>query len=235
MGFTAIDDQILGGGVADFLDLSDVPGSYTGYGGYTVKVNSGETALVFMPSIEEFVDLDDVPSSYSGQGGKYLRVNTGETALEFVSADYGSFLDLEDSPDDYVDYAGYFIRVNATEDGVEFAFPTFLNLTDTPASYSGSGGYFVKVNPGATALVFSSETITHNMLDDGTHLDTVDGTCTAGDLIYANTTPKWTRLAVGGEGKILEVVSGAPAWGRKITIGDAGPTGGSDGDIHFEY
>lgn len=112
----------------------------------------------------------------------------------------------------------------------------FVDLGDVPTSYTGHGSKFVKVNSGETGLEFVSATSpAHNILDDSVHSDAVDGTVTAGDLIYGNATPKWDRLAKGADGELFEMVSGVPAWGRKITVSDTTPTGGSDGDIHFEY
>lgn len=68
-----------------FVELTDTPSSFSGAGGYHVKVNSGATALEFVatPAVyDEFTDLTDTPASYSGLGGRLLRVNAGETAVE---------------------------------------------------------------------------------------------------------------------------------------------------------
>jgi hypothetical protein len=60
----------------------------------------------------------------------------------------------------------------------------------------------------------------HNLLSS-VHLDTSAGTAVAGDMIAANSVPKWARLPVGSSGQVLTVVSGAPAW--------ATPSGGGGG------
>lgn len=44
------------------------------------------------------------------------------------------------------------------------------------------------------------------------HSDAVSGDPVAGDLIVANSTPNWTKLAKGTDGDVLKMVSGAPTW-----------------------
>lgn len=51
----------------------------------------------------------------------------------------------------------------------------------------------------------------HNLLGT-THLDTLSGIPIAGDLMYANATPKWGRLAKGADHQFLKMVSGVPTW-----------------------
>jgi hypothetical protein len=53
---------IAGGGATAFTGLSDVPASYSGAGGKTVRVNTGATALVFT------TDAFDVPAFAPGLG-----------------------------------------------------------------------------------------------------------------------------------------------------------------------
>jgi hypothetical protein len=75
------------GGVADFLSLSDTPGSYAGSALYHVRVNAGGTALEFVTpptGTTTFTGLTDTPGSYASQALKIARVNSGETALEFT-------------------------------------------------------------------------------------------------------------------------------------------------------
>ncbi len=73
--------------VNTFLSLTDTPASYAGFGGFTVRVNAGETGLEFStaPVSLAFTDLTDVPTSYVGQAGLFVRVRADEAALEFVS------------------------------------------------------------------------------------------------------------------------------------------------------
>jgi len=51
----------------------------------------------------------------------------------------------------------------------------------------------------------------HNLLS-ATHPDTLADSPVAGDLLIANSTPKWARLAKGSDGQFLKLVSGLPAW-----------------------
>lgn len=44
------------------------------------------------------------------------------------------------------------------------------------------------------------------------HDDTLAASPVAGDLIYANATPKWARLPKGTDTHVLTMVAGAPAW-----------------------
>lgn len=55
-------------------------------------------------------------------------------------------------------------------------------------------------------------TPTHSLLDAVYHTDTLAGNVLAGDVIYGNATPKWTRLAKGNENQIFKIVSSLPAW-----------------------
>jgi hypothetical protein len=70
-----------------------------------------------------------------------------------------------------------------------------------------------------------------------THTDADEQDPVAGDMIYADTTPLWTRLAIGLEGYFLKVVSGAPAWDAdahnllSARHGDTTATSPTRGDI----
>jgi predicted heme/steroid binding protein len=77
-----------GGGVDQFIELTDTPSTYTGQVGKSVRVNSAENGLEFYTPSEvgsniSFLDLIDTPSSYTGQGLRLLRVNTTTNAIEF--------------------------------------------------------------------------------------------------------------------------------------------------------
>lgn len=62
----------------------------------------------------------------------------------------------------------------------------------------------------------------HNILS-ATHPDTLPASLIAGDLVYANTTPKWARLPKGSvDGKLLTMVSGMPAWADPPGAGGGG-------------
>jgi hypothetical protein len=51
----------------------------------------------------------------------------------------------------------------------------------------------------------------HNLLS-ATHSDTVAASPVAGDLIYANSTPAWTRLPIGSAGYYLRSNGSLPSW-----------------------
>lgn len=77
-------DELGGGGAATFIELNDVPSTYSGQGGKLVKVNSGETGLEFGDApASTFTGLSDTPSSYSGAAGKIVRVNSTPDGLVF--------------------------------------------------------------------------------------------------------------------------------------------------------
>lgn len=149
-----------GGGVSDFLALTDTPNSYVGEDGRLVAVGNGGNDLIFVDPVDTFLELKDTPASYQSEGGKFVRVNAAGTGLEFAAAAGGgatTFLGLTDVPDTYAG-AGKFVRTNAGNNGVEFVdAPTFLNLPDvTPTDYTGQAGKFVAVNAGATGVEFVS-------------------------------------------------------------------------------
>jgi hypothetical protein len=123
-----------GGGVDEFKELIDCPGSYTSHAGKFVKVNAGETGLEFGAfAFGSFLDLSDVTEpDYSGHGGQFVKVNAGASGLEFGLGGAGvtNFLDLLDVPDYYTGYGGRFVKVRSDESGLEFVF---VDL--------GTGGY----------------------------------------------------------------------------------------------
>lgn len=66
-----------------FIQLSDVPQSYTGAALQRLRVNAAATGLEF--HTEVFTDLADVPANYTSAALKTVRVNAGATGLEFVT------------------------------------------------------------------------------------------------------------------------------------------------------
>jgi len=92
-------------GVTTFIELNDVPNSYSGQALKAVRVNAAANALEFytpspggvtsfntrtgavtsQPGDYAFLNLSDVPVSYSGQGLRGVRVNAAANALEFFS------------------------------------------------------------------------------------------------------------------------------------------------------
>lgn len=79
----------------------------------------------------------------------------------------------------------------------------------------------------------------HALLNGSVHPDTLSREPELGGLIMGTDSEpvKWTKLAAGEPGRILEMGAAVPAWGRKITSSDNPPGAeeGSDGDIHLEY
>jgi len=75
----------------------------------------------------------------------------------------------------------------------------------------GTDGQFLKLVSGLPAWADPPAGADHNLLST-THPDALPASPVAGDLLFANATPKWARLAVGTNDKILKVVNGAPAW-----------------------
>ena len=65
-----------------FLELTDTPGTYSGYSDNILIVNAGEDALEYLPF--KVISLKDTPSSLSGQAGKGLAVNDAEDSFELV-------------------------------------------------------------------------------------------------------------------------------------------------------
>lgn len=103
------------GGTTTFTGLTDTPANFSGAANQIVKVNAGQTALVF--DTNDFTGLSDTPVDYAGANGQFLRVNTGGTAVEFADT---AFTLLADTPANYTGAAGQFVRVNAGGTALEF-------------------------------------------------------------------------------------------------------------------
>lgn len=58
----------------------------------------------------------------------------------------------------------------------------------------------------------------HNLLS-ASHPDTLLASPVAGDLLIANATPAWARLAIGSTDQLLTVVGGLPAWAAAPAAG----------------
>lgn len=59
---------------------------------------------------------------------------------------------------------------------------------------------------------------THNLLS-ATHTDTVAGTPVRGDLVIANSTPAWTKLAIGTAGQVLQTNGTDPSYSYTLARG----------------
>lgn len=75
----------------------------------------------------------------------------------------------------------------------------------------------------------------HDLLDGAFHLDTTAANVARGDLIYANSTPEWDRLAVGTANKVLKSDGTDPAWGN-VAHSELSGTGSAllDGSRHSD-
>jgi hypothetical protein len=75
----------------------------------------------------------------------------------------------------------------------------------------GADGEVLKLVSGLPSWEAEGGGTTHSILS-ATHTDSVPDVVTAGDLIYGNVTPAWTRLAKGTEAQILAMFDGYPTW-----------------------
>ena len=91
---------------------------------------------------------------------------------------------------------------------------THANLTSL-AGLTYVSASFVKMTGANTFTLDTNTYLTavtaHNILS-ATHGDTLTASCVAGDVIFANATPKWTRLPKGSDGDVLTLASGLPSW-----------------------
>ncbi|MBU2578038.1 hypothetical protein KKA69_04380, partial [Patescibacteria group bacterium] len=52
--------------------------------------------------------------------------------------------------------------------------------------------------------------------------DSIPADPVAGDIVYANSTPKWTRRSKGSENEFLQIIGGLPSWGPAPVVGVGG-------------
>lgn len=128
----------------------------------------------------------------------------------------------------------------ASSDAITGDLP-FANLTPASAASkllgrgsAGGAGDYEEISIGAS-LSMSTTTLSVAaiaLLDGSQHSDTASGSATRGDIIYANSTPKWARLAKGTAGYILQSDGTDTAWGAKErtngTTSSAAPTPNAD-------
>jgi hypothetical protein len=93
-----------------------------------------------------------------------------------------------------------------------------LNM-GTPSTCTAATTNSVTTTTHTHAITGFLTTVTaHNILS-ATHGDSTVGSATAGDIIYADANPKWTKLAKATDGWVLTLVSGLPAWAVAATGG----------------
>lgn len=142
--------------------------------------------------------------------------------------------------------AGKVLAVNGGANGYEWIAAggggTFLTLTDVDEpNYTGHAGHFVVVDGDEDALIFSASSVAaHNILS-ATHSDTTAASPVAGDILYADATPKWTKRAKGTNGHVLTLVSGLPDWAaaagggtHSLWFPDAFPASPTSQSDHFD-
>jgi hypothetical protein len=76
------------------------------------------------------------------------------------------------------------------------------------ALFTGGGGSGGSGGGGAVA------DLPHNLLDGSVHPDTLAASPVRGDIVVANSTPLWTKLAIGTTGKFLRTNGTDPSWQR---------------------
>ncbi len=120
----------VGTGRKPFIQLTDVPPSYTTFATDRVVVNPTETGLIFVP--DTFLEDQDTPNSYVTFGTNRVVVNPGETGLIFVP---DTFLEEQDTPNSYVGQASKYVKVNPGETGLIFdTYPLRSQNINTIAS-----------------------------------------------------------------------------------------------------
>ena len=100
---------------------------------------------------------------------------------------------------------------------------SFFDLFDIEENtFAGNAGYAVVVNGDEDALVFAQVSggggTPHNLLSS-THLDTATASAIRGDIIAADSSAEWDRLAIGGSGTFLRSDGTDPSW-TAISSGD---------------
>jgi hypothetical protein len=89
-----------------------------------------------------------------------------------------------------------------------------FTLDNITTSTTSNGTGFVKANGSVISFdnsTYLTSVTAHNLLST-THGDTLADSVASGDLMYGNSTPKWSRLAKGADGKFLKLVAGLPSW-----------------------
>ena len=132
---------------ATFTSIGQTPDSFAGHAHKLVRVNTGATALEFIPIADidpdkSFLNLTDTPANYTSAAGKTLRVNGDGTGIEFTDdpAVDKAFTDLTDTPGNYTGQANKYVKVKALENGLEFvAAPTGDVPIGSVIMYAGAG------------------------------------------------------------------------------------------------
>lgn len=193
-----------------FVELNDVPSSYTGHGSKTVKVKADATGLEFIADGAGYTDenaqdavggildngtVGDVNFTYDDATPKISGVIDNDAITNAKMADMaqntikGRVTASTGDPEDLSPFdARQVIDVYSKSEVDSIAVDNFLELTDTPSSYSGQANKIVSVNSGATGLEFTDEYNDENAQDAvGGILDS--GTAGDIDFDYNDVTP----------------------------------------------
>ena len=83
-----VGDNVITGGSATFIGLTDTPPEFDNAAGKTVKVNAAGNALEFVnsSSVSTFIGLTDTPANFNNAAGKTVKVNTAGNALVYEEA-----------------------------------------------------------------------------------------------------------------------------------------------------
>jgi hypothetical protein len=149
-----------------------------------------------------------------------------------ASGGVSEFIKLSDVPGSYSGGGLYIVRVNAAETGLEFVALSLDDLPDIDFSspHVPGDGEVLTYDGGSGTWVPAG----HDLLSL-THPDTTPAAVVNGDLLVGQG-GKWARFAKGDDGKIFEMVSGAPAWGKRIYVSASAPDDGvgANGDVWIQ-
>ena len=120
--------------ILNFINLEDVPSTYSGYGNKILAVNNTEDGIWFIDNdlgtsgysgysgVDGTIGIDGTSgySGYSGVDGTIgIDGTSGYSGYSGVVGD-GTFTDLTDVPDTYSGHSGKVVYVNSTENGLTF-------------------------------------------------------------------------------------------------------------------
>jgi hypothetical protein len=112
----------------------------------------------------------------------------------------------------------------------------YYNGTHLVRLAAGSSGQFLKslgagANP-AWDTVAGGTGGTNALLDGSNHTDTLAGAVVRGDLIVGNSTPKWSRFAIGSVNNLLKSDGTDPSWATLSALIDAA-IGSTQGQVLY--
>jgi hypothetical protein len=137
-----------------------------------------------------------------------------------------------------------------TSDGTDFAWAAsvsgvtaWLGLSDTPGSFATHANKLVKVNALATALEFSTDVPVTDVTADAPiqstggatpHIDAIEASAGVSGVLSAAWATKLDGIENLADVTDATNVAAAGAYMGAITVSTGAPSGGSNGDIHFE-